>query len=78
MTKKIVEKHCYGVPSLKELLKRNASLNYIGARAMGVTVVIFIITITTSSISIIKIKGFSIRKESLGFSQISYSAPSVA
>ena len=69
---KITEKLCYGVPSLKELLKSNASLNYIGARAKG------IIIIVTSSISIIKTDAFSILKESLSFLQTSCSAPRVA
>ena len=55
-----MEKHCYGVPSLKELLKSNASLNYTGARVKGITIIINITTTTTttttSGISIIKTK----------------------
>lgn len=77
-----MEKHRYAVPSLKEHLKSNASLNYIGARVKDITIIVIITTTTTttttSGISIIKTKRFSILKESLGFPQISCSTPSVA
>lgn len=68
-----MEKLCYGVPSLKELLKSNASLNYIRARAKGIIIIIIII----SGISIIKTDAFSILKESFSFPQTSCSAPRV-
>lgn len=66
-----MEKLCYGVPSLKELLKSNASLNYIRARAKGIIIIII------SGISIIKTDAFSILKESFSFPQTSCSAPRV-